>query len=174
MKLALIAAVDRNLLIGSGPDIPWMGEIPADLKHFKETTLGHPVIMGMTTFLSIGRPLPGRKNIVMTRDSSVDRGDVAVVHSLNEALSLVFGEEKVFVIGGASIYKLFLPSADLLYITQIDHEFEGDIYFPTPDKDMWKLTKEEHHAPDGQNKYPYTFKLYERIHTTSGDATSSV
>lgn len=154
--IALIACMDRNRLIGRGNQIPW--HLPNDLKFFKQTTMGHTVVMGRKTFESIGKPLPGRHNIVLTRDRNYRAEGVEIVHSLEEVLER---EEDMFIIGGAHIYEQFMPYADKLYITRIDAEFEGDAYFPEIDT-SWQLIESQPGITDEQNPYSYTFNTYQR------------
>lgn len=163
MIVSAIFAVSENNVIGKGNDLPW--RMPADLKHFKKTTMGHPVIMGRKSFDSIGRPLPGRHNIVVTRDRNFSAEGVSVVHSLREAVEIA-GEdrpEEVFIIGGAQIYERAFPYCDRLYMTKIHTEAEGDVFLPTVDFSDWKLISEEKHSPDEKNIHDYTFRIYERI-----------
>lgn len=132
MALALIAAVARNGAIGQGGSMPW--HLPADLQRFKRTTLGAPIIMGRKTWDSIGRPLPGRRNIVITRNPQWQAPGAETAESLRAALALAEGAEQVFVIGGAQIYAEALPLADRLLLTEIDADFEGDTFFPPWDR----------------------------------------
>lgn len=162
MIISIIAAMDRNNLIGrrfSG--LPW--HLPADLKHFKELTMGKPVIMGRTTFETIGRPLPGRLNIVMTRDPDFAALGVEVAGGVEGALTKAAEAEEVMVIGGAEIYRQFLPMADRLYLTRLDATFRGDIYFPEVNWNAWREVSREFHQSDEKNPYAYTFLTYEKI-----------
>lgn len=163
MIVSAIFAVSENNVIGKGNDLPW--RMPADLKHFKNTTMGHPVIMGRKSFDSIGRPLPGRHNIVVTRDRNFRAEGVSVVHSLREAVEIAGADrpEEVFIIGGAQIYKKAFPYCDRLYMTRIHTETEGDVFLPELDFSAWKLISEEKHLPDEKNIHDYTFRIYERI-----------
>jgi len=140
MSLSLIAAVASNGVIGKGGDLPW--RLSDDLKRFKKLTMGHPIVMGRKTFDSIGRALPGRKNIVITRDTSWSFEGVEVAHSLDEALSLA-GEGEVFVIGGGEIYRQALPMASRMYLTLLAREVEGDAVFPEYDAAEWKEVERE-------------------------------
>ncbi|MHB8651983.1 MAG: type 3 dihydrofolate reductase [Minisyncoccota bacterium] len=158
--ISLIAAVDRNYLIGSGKSIPWY--LPADFSYFKQTTLGHPVIMGRTTFESIGKPLPGRRNIVLSRGPMVVEG-IEAVRSLEEAFHRTDDTVEVFVIGGASVYAQALPFAQKLYLTYIDGVFEGDIHFPTVDWNVWHETGHTVHIADERNAHAMQFVVYERV-----------
>lgn len=163
MIISAIAAMSKNRVIGVDNDLPW--NLPADMKYFMRTTRGHHVIMGRKTFESMGVPLKNRTNIVITRDAFYMASGIFVVHSLSEALDLAQSnnELEVFIIGGAEIYKLALPVLDKIYLTEIDlHVDNGDAFFPSFKSDNWILTKEETHLPDTQNKFPFTFNVYER------------
>src|SRR3989344_800762 len=163
--ISLIAAIGKNNELGKGNTLLW--HLPADMKFFREKTLGHPVIMGRKTFESLWQPLSNRHNIVITRDKTYLRHGVNVVNSLEEAInsartSLTENEE-IFVIGGAEIYKQAIPIADRLYITHIEAEDENaDIFLPTIDKQEWKLISEESHQKDEKNPFDYTFSIYEK------------
>ncbi len=160
MTLSLIAAIDKNRLIGNDNKIPWY--LPADFAYFKETTMGKPIIMGRTTFESIGKPLPCRRNIVLTRGEFMHEG-VDVVHSFDEAVRSAKDEGEVFVIGGAQVYKEALSRADKLYITFVEGEFEGDIFFPEIDWDDWKEIKSDTRKADEKNPYDMKFAVFERM-----------
>ena len=166
MKLALIWAMARNRTIGRNNALPWY--LPEDLKYFKRVTLGKPIIMGRKTWESIGRPLPGRTNIVITRDAAFKADGVRVVHSLEQALALaekiclIDGSEEAIVIGGAEIYALALPHADRLYLTQVHADVEGDAYFPPLDLAQWHEKGREDFAAQAPNPYDYTFLILER------------
>lgn len=143
MRIALIAAMTSLRVIGDGNRMPW--HLPEELQHFKATTLGKPVIMGRKTFESLGnKPLPGRLNIVLTRDTQfrVPEG-VRLVHTVKEAMDVVQDREEVMVIGGAEIYQRFLPLADRLYLSIIHESYQGSVYFPEYDVEEWKIFKEE-------------------------------
>ena len=157
--ISLIVAMDKNSLIGNGKKIPW--HLPADFAYFKETTMGRPIIMGRTTFESIGRPLPGRKNIVLSR-GDFSKDGVEVVNSLNQAFSLTKNDDEVFVIGGAQVYKEALPIADRLYITFIEGDFTGDTYFPEVDWNEWLEVKSEKRKADEKNQHTIRFAVFER------------
>ncbi|MDQ6959797.1 MAG: type 3 dihydrofolate reductase [Mariprofundaceae bacterium] len=157
--ISLIWAQDENSLIGDGGQLPW--RLPADMAWFRKNTMGKPIFMGRKTFDSIGRPLPGRTNIVLTsQDIKID--GCTVVHSLAEAVTVTDKTEELMVMGGAQIYKLTLPRANRLYITQIHAVFEGDAWFPAFDKSMWRETFHECHKPDARNMYPFSFRILER------------
>ncbi len=158
--ISVIVAAAANDVIGEGSRLPW--RLPADLRHFKKTTMGKPVLMGRTTYESIGRPLPGRFNIVLTTDRGFAASGCTVVHSIEEALQAAAGHEELMVIGGASIYRQFLPMADRLYLTRVHHEFAGDTRFPEMDHTRWRELSREDHGADERNPYPYSFLVYER------------
>ena len=158
-RISLIAAMAKNRVIGKGNQMPW--HLPADLKHFKETTLNHPVIMGRKTYESIGKALPNRHNVVVTRDRHYQLNDADVVHSLDAALAFVTGEE-IMIIGGGNIYEQMLPQADRLYLTFIDLEVDGDAHFPDWHGMGFVEISSESHGPDEKNPHPYRFVTLER------------
>ena len=142
MKITLVAAISSNNVIGKENSLPW--NIPEDLKRFKQMTSGHTILMGRKTFDSIGRPLPNRQNIVMTKDENFEREGIKVINDFDEALELIKkSNEDVFVIGGSKIYELFEPVANSLAITRILKDFEGDAFFPDINWDLWQIEKEE-------------------------------
>lgn len=154
--IALIACMDRNHVIGKDNQIPW--HLPADLKYFKETTMGHTVVMGRKTFESIGKPLPGRRNVILTRDKGFRVEGAEVVHTVEEVLKR---QEDLFIIGGATIYEQFMPYAEKLYITKIEAEFEGDAFFP-PIDETWQLVTCLPGVQDEKNPYVFSFLTYEK------------
>ncbi len=158
--ISLIVAVGKNHVIGKEGKIPW--RLPADFKHFKEITTGHPVIMGRKTYESIGKALPGRTNIVLSRNPEFDPKDAATVPSLKEAWDLTKDAEEVFVIGGQSVYEQAFPLAEKVYMTLVDVEMDGDTFFPALDKSEWRLAHSEPHAKDEKNQFDYTYLVYER------------
>lgn len=158
--LSMIVAHAADRVIGKDNDMPW--HLPADLAYFKKTTLGKPIIMGRKTYESIGRPLPGRKNIVISRDGEYRAEGVEVVSSVDAALSLVDDVEEVMVIGGGAIYQHCLPSADKLYITHIDACIDGDTFFPEYDLNIWEKVTSEGRAADEENQYQLDFAVYQR------------
>jgi len=159
--VSIIVAVAQNGIIGDRNSLLW--HISEDMRFFRRTTSGHPVIMGRKTFESLGcRPLPGRDNIVITRCDAAYEG-VVVAHSLDEAFAAVDSSDEVFIIGGAQIYAEAMPYADRLYITRIEHDFEGDTCFPEYDESQWRLISGERHARGETFEYPFVFELYERI-----------
>ncbi len=155
MKLSVIAAVARNGVIGKGGRLPW--HLPADLKRFKTLTLGHPVIMGRRTFESIGKPLPGRTNIVVTHERDLKICGCLVAPSFEKALELCNQAEEAFVLGGASLYEQALPRADRLYLTRIHADFEGDARMPPLDLSRWKEISREDFLSE---PLPYSFITY--------------
>lgn len=161
MIISLIAAIDRNHAIGKDGVMPW--HLPADLKFFKRITMDKPVIMGRKTFDAIGKPLPGRLNIVVTRDTSWQHDGVYVAHSMEDALRAAAEYEEVMIIGGANLYGQMLPDADRLYLTEIDAEFEADTFFPALDNAQWQEINREQHTADEKNAYPYSFVTLERL-----------
>ncbi len=164
--ISIIAAIGKNNELGKDNTLPW--RLPADMKHFKEITSGHAVVMGQKTFESIGSPLAGRRNIVMSKDPSYDTPGTEVAHSLEELEKILKNtvplEEEVFIIGGGQIYKLILEKADRLYITHVLESFpEADTFFPEINSAIWKESSREEHEPDDKNPHRYAFSVYERI-----------
>lgn len=160
MLVSIIAAMDRNRLIGNKNQLPW--HLPADLAHFKRVTMGKPVIMGRKTFESIGRPLPGRANIVLTGSADFCAEGVLVASTPEQALEHAAGAEEAMVIGGSMIYQLFLPRADRLYLTYVEASHEGDAWFPDFELEEWRVIASEEHAADEKNPCAYSFVTYER------------
>jgi dihydrofolate reductase len=162
-NVALIAAVAENGVIGRGNAIIW--RLPADMKFFRNKTMGHPVIMGRSTFESIGgQPLKGRRNIVLTTREDFRPAGCEVAHSLEEALALAgSGSGEVYVIGGAQVYREFLPIAGKMILTHLHHTFEGDTFFPEWNRSEWRLIAEQAGETDMKNPYAYTFSEYERV-----------
>jgi len=159
--LSIIVAMDRNRLIGRNNELPW--RLPADLQHFKKTTLGKPIIMGRKTWESLGRALPGRINIVITRKHDYRAAGAVVVHSLHEALSAAGDAEEAMIIGGADLYAQALPAADRLYLTRVDGEFEGDAWFPQLDEAQWRVEQKTHFEKDDKNEFSCEFIIMTRI-----------
>lgn len=156
--ISLIVAHDKNRVIGYENKMPW--HLPGELKYFKETTMGKPMIMGRKTFESIGRPLPGRRNIVITRNKNYDVEGIELASSLEEAIQMAKDAEEIMIIGGEQIFKLSMEIADRLYITHIEHEFEGDTFFPAYG-DEWTLisTSNPITTPDG---YTFQYTIYDK------------
>ncbi|WP_429186440.1 type 3 dihydrofolate reductase [Aeromonas veronii] len=162
MKISMIAAMAHDRVIGKDNQMPW--HLPADLAHFKRVTLGKPVLMGRKTFESIGRPLPGRRNLVISRNPDYQVEGIEVVGSVEAALALLAGSsvEELMVIGGGHLYAEMLPSADCLYLTRIDLAVEGDTRFPAFDDGQWQRVDCESHPADEKNPHPYSFETWQR------------
>lgn len=160
--ISIIAAIGNNNVIGAKNSLPW--RLPADLKYFKETTLGKTIVMGLKTFESVGaKPLPGRKNIILSNDENYKApSGCAIAKSVEDLLEMTKNEKEVMICGGASIYRQFLPIADRLYLTFIHHDFEGDVYFPEFDDNQWKEIKRTDNKADEKNPYDYSFVIFER------------
>lgn len=163
MKVSCIVATAKNNVIGIDNQIPWY--LPADLKYFKKITLNHHILMGRNCFESIGRALPKRTNVIITRDMFYAVSNCLVTHSIGEALSVAEenGEEEAFIIGGGTIYEQTIDLWDKLYLTQVDLEVDGDVFFPELDMKQWKLTGQQACQKDEKNPYDYKFLQYERI-----------
>lgn len=170
--ISLILAMSQNRVIGKNNRLPW--RLPADMAFFKQTTMGHPVVMGRKTYESIGKPLPGRRNIILTRDRNFQAGGSEICHSIEEVLTMVRAgeEQEFFIIGGDSVYSAFFPMADRLYVTCIEHDFEGDAFFPEIDSRKWRLVSKTSGETNGKNPYKYSFLIYETITLSSGRNTS--
>lgn len=160
-RLSLIVAMTRSGVIGRGGTLPW--RLSADLKQFKALTMGHAILMGRKTFESLGRVLPGRTSIVITRQPDFAAPpDVRVAHSLEDALLLTGSDESPFVIGGGEIYRQAIDCASRLYVTWVEAEVDGDTHFPDWDRSQWRLTEQVCHSADAKNEYEYTFAVYDR------------
>ena len=158
--LSLIVAASDNFAIGKDNQLLW--HLPNDLKFFKRTTSGRSIIMGRKTYESLGKALPNRQNIVVSRQADLELFDAKVFSSLEEAIAFCKEEEEVFIIGGAEIYKQSLHLVDKIYITKVHHEFDADAYFPEVDFSAWKVIFEEHHQKDEKHAFPYSFFIYEK------------
>lgn len=158
MTLSCIVAVSDNGVIGRDNALPW--HLPADLKRFKNLTMGHTIVMGRKTFESIGRPLPGRTSIVLSRRGYDPPEGVLVAGSLDEALDMCGEDTEVFVIGGASVFREALPRCDRIYLTRVHADIEGDTTFPLESIRGWTLRDDERHAPDEKHPYAYSFQVY--------------
>lgn len=159
-SLAVIAAVAANGTIGAGGSLPW--RLSDDLRRFRALTTGHAVVMGRRTWQSLGRPLPDRQNLVVSRDRSFDAPGAEVARSLDEALALVRLPLPAFCIGGALLYALALPRADVLYLTEIGRDFEGDVRFPAFERAQWREVARESHCAPSPAGFPYAFVTYDR------------
>lgn len=157
--LSLIWAMDRNRVIGKDNKLPW--RLPAEMAYFREVTMGHTVVMGRLTFESIGKPLQGRRNVILTRDRSYAQPGCEIAHDVSEVLNR-YGGQTLFVIGGAQVYRAFLPYAEKLYVTEIDHAFEGDETFPEFNLAQWQVVSERPGTTDEKNPYRFTFKVLKR------------
>jgi dihydrofolate reductase len=160
MRLSLVVAVARNGVIGRDNRLPW--RLPDDLAYFKRVTMGHPVVMGRRTWQSIGKPLPGRTNIVVTHDPAFQAPGCVVAHSLEEAWRAAGGADEACVIGGTSLFAETLPLADVIHLTEVEADVEGDTYFPGFDRSAWTETEVERHAADARHAYPFRIVRLER------------
>jgi dihydrofolate reductase len=158
--ISIIVAVSTNNVIGRQGELPW--RLSDDLKHFKAVTMGKPIIMGRKTWESIGRPLPGRQNIVITRQLGFQAEGCDVVTSIEEGIVVAGDVEEVMVIGGSQVYDLALPVTERLYLTRVHAEIEGDAFFPEIDLTEWRLISDEPHDADERNEYPHSFRTYRR------------
>jgi dihydrofolate reductase len=159
MTISIVVAISENHAIGKDNKLLW--RLPADLKHFKEITTGHTIIMGRKTYESVGRPLPNRRNIIITRQPIAIEG-CEVVNSIDAALALCAEEDEVFIVGGAEIYRQSLHLTNRIYLTVVHKEFEGDSFFPEIKKEDWKEVSREDHQADEKNPLPYSFITLER------------
>lgn len=162
MKISLIAAVAQNGVIGRDNDLPW--HLPDDFAFFKRKTSHHPIIMGRKSLEALGKPLPNRTNIVLTRNKELSVAGVTIVHTLDAAIAeaKAINQTEIFVIGGAEIYKMALSIATTLYLTEIHQDFEGDAYFPTFDKNEWQEVSRRPHPADERHSVAFDFVEYER------------
>jgi len=155
MIISIVVAIAENNAIGKENKLLW--HLPADLRHFKEVTTGHTIIMGRKTYDSVGKPLPNRRNIVITRKSGLEIPGVEVVHTLEEALALCDEQEEVFIGGGAEIYKMAMSLTDKIYLTVVKGIFDADTFFPEIDPNKWEETESISFEPDEKNAFGYTF-----------------
>lgn len=173
VTVAMIAAMARNRVIGINNQLPWY--LPNDLRFFKAVTMGKPIIMGRKTFQSIGKPLPGRTNIIITRDPDYRADGVVVVHSVDQAIEKATsvaeldGASEVMVIGGAEIYQAVLPRADRLYLTRVEADVDGDAWFPGLVWSQWQQTEREQFAAEGPNPYDYAIEIYQKVVPNQAD-----
>jgi dihydrofolate reductase len=159
-RVALIAAIASNGIIGAGNGLPW--RLPEDLRHFRSLTIGHTVIMGRKTWDSIGKPLPGRQNIIVSRQEELRVSGATVAHSLEEAIASASLPDPVFIIGGEALYRSALPVASLLYLTEIARDFPGDVRFPAFERGQWREVARDMHVPANAEGFAYHFATYER------------
>jgi len=161
LNLCMIAAIGKNFELGKNNQL--LCHLPADLKRFKEITLGYPVMMGDKTWESLPvKPLPKRRNIVITLDKNASYNDCEMVHTLDDAVALVKNEEKAFVIGGATIYKLFIDRIETLYLTRIEADFEADVFFPIVDFTQWQMLEEVVYEKNEKNCFEMRFQVFKR------------
>jgi dihydrofolate reductase len=162
MKISAIAAMSENRVIGDDNQLPW--HLPADLKHFKNLTSGHPILMGRKTYESIGRPLPNRTNIIISRNTDFEAQGCTVVKDIDEAIACAKKQnsEEIFIIGGAEVYKQLLPAIDRIYLTIVHEDFEGDAFFPELDMKEWKESERVRHEADEINEFAYSFIVLDR------------
>lgn len=158
--VSLIVAMTENRVIGRDGDMPW--RLSDDLRRFKRITMGHHIVMGRKTYESIGRPLPGRTSVVISRSANYDHADIRVARSLEEAFSIAKSDNEVFITGGAQIFALALPRVERIYLTRIHCNLEGDTFFPEVDWTEWQLTEDERHPADERNDHDYSFQLWSR------------
>ena len=160
MTVSLIVAFSENGVIGFEGDMPW--RLSADLKRFKRLTMGHPMIMGRNTYESIGRLLPGRTTIILTRNDQYQVPGAVLAKNLEQAMELASADQEIFVVGGGQVYQHALPLADRIYATRIHVELQGDTHFPDTNWEQWELVESTAHAADEKNQYPFTFENYVR------------
>jgi len=161
VKISIVVAMDTNGVIGKDNELPW--RLPADLQHFKKTTMGKPILMGRKTWESIGRPLPGRTNIVITRDTGYQAEGCLVVNSIDAAMLAAGEQDEVMVIGGAEFYRQALPRTDTIYLTRIHETFEGDTVFPELNAADWREVERSDQSADEKNPHDYSFIRLERV-----------
>ena len=159
-RLSIIVAMARNRTIGVNNTLPW--RCPEDLKHFKTLTMGHHMIMGRKTFDSIGKPLPGRTTVVVTRNNDLAIEGCVIAHSLQEAILNCIGDEEIFIVGGAELYRQAISLADTLYVTEIQHDVEGDAHFPEFDRSEWRETSREVRLQETPQPLDYHFVTYQK------------
>lgn len=161
MKISMIAAMTEDRVIGIKNSLPW--KLPNDMKWFRQNTMGKPIIMGRKTFESFGaKALPGRVNIIITRDQSYQANDSIVVHSIDDAIKVAGNVDEVMIIGGASFYEQMLPKADRLYLTFVHAELEGDAWFPEINNNDWNKVEKINHKKDNKNRYAHSFVILDR------------
>jgi dihydrofolate reductase len=160
MRLNIVVAMAANRVIGRGGELPW--RLGGDLKYFKRTTMGHPVIMGRKTHESIGRALPGRLNVVITHQRDYDAPGCEIVHSLKQAMNACGSATQAMIIGGATLYQEALPQSQRIYLTEVHVELDGDTVFPALQEVDWHESSREFHRADGANEFDYSFVVLER------------
>lgn len=160
LKITFIVAATENNVIGKGNKMPW--HLPNDLKYFKKNTLEHSVVMGRKTFESLGKPLPDRRNIILTRDMTAKSDDIDIANSFQEVLNYCRDEREIFIIGGGEIFKQTLPFADKILLTRLHTTIDGDAYFPELPENEWTLESEDKHEKDEKHAFDYSFQVYVR------------
>ena len=166
MRRSLVVAIARNGVIGRDNHLPW--KLPADLAYFKQVTMGHPVVMGRRTYESIGKPLPGRLNIVVTRNRSFQAPGCVVVHSLGDAWKAAGDASEVSIIGGTALFEETLPIADRIHLTEVQADVPGDTYFPGFDRTRWRETEISRHAADERHAHPFRIVVLDRKQRAAG------
>lgn len=160
-QISIIVAMAQNRTIGINNTLPW--RCPEDLRHFKALTMGHHMIMGRKTFDSIGKPLPGRTTVVVTRNTRLQIDGCIIAHSLQQAIAACAGDNEIFIVGGAELYAQALPLANKLYVTEIRQDIQGDAHFPEFDKKQWREAARERHSQDQPQPLEYHFATYEKL-----------
>jgi dihydrofolate reductase len=160
-RISLIVAMSRNAVIGKDNRLPW--HLPADLKRFKELTMGHTIVMGRKTWASIGRPLPGRRSVIVSRNPDFHADGAVVAHTLDAALAASPDDNEIFIIGGEQIFRLAMPHANRIYLTIVQADVEGDTFMPAIDPGQWRKTFSEAHAVSESNPLAWQFEIHERI-----------
>ncbi|MEM7343131.1 MAG: dihydrofolate reductase [Chloroflexota bacterium] len=161
MTISLICATSKNGIIGIDNKMPW--HLTADMRYFKQLTSGHHLVMGRKTYESIGRPLPGRITVIITRQTDYNVEGCLIAHSLSQAIELCQDDDHIFIAGGGTIYQQSLSIADRIYLTRIHHAFEGDTFMFDIDPTIWQETSRQDFEPDEKNKYPYSFTILEKL-----------
>lgn len=161
MRINIVVAKSENDVIGRDGDLPW--RLSADLQHFKATTFGHPLVMGRKTHESIGRPLPGRQNIIVTRQADYRAAGCTIADSLEQAIAGALPAEEIMVIGGATLYAAALPLTDRIYLTEVHARLDGDTHFPPLDRKAWREVSRERHEADESNDHDYSFVVLDRL-----------
>jgi len=171
MHRSLVVAMARNRVIGRNNQLPW--RLPADMAFFKRVTLGHPIIMGRRTYESIGKALPGRLNIVVSGQAGYEAPGCVVAHSMEEAYRAAGDAAEVSIIGGNAIFEAALPSADTIYLTEVDADVAGDVFFPSFDRSEWDETELERHAADDRHAYPFRILRLDRKSRSARDVSAN-
>jgi len=159
--ISIIVAIGKNRVIGKDNQLIW--HLPADLKRFKQITMGHSMIMGRKTFESIGKALPGRTTVIVTRDKNYKQVNCLVANSTEQAIEICKNDSEIFIVGGAQIFEKAIALTDKIYLTQIHESFDGDVFFPALNEDEWKIISQEDHTADEKNKYDYSFINYMKV-----------